>query len=819
MKISYRWLLNYLPVEESPEKIGDILTSIGLEVEGIHAVAGDAEKLKGLVVGEVLEVWQHPGADRLRLTKVNVGDPGNEPLQIVCGAPNVAQGQKVVVATVGATLYPVDAEPFKISKSKIRGEVSMGMLCAEDEIGTGKSHDGIIVLPEHWAPGTPYSNLLGAEQDYTLEIGLTPNRADAFSHIGVARDLAAAIKNMAGLDINRSASLQWPDISAFVEGNSDAGFQVEVADKEACPRYCGLLIEGITVAPSPEWLQQRLKAIGLNPINNVVDITNFVQHELGQPLHAFDAAAIKGKKIVVRSVESDTPFVTLDGIERKLHAHDLMICNAEESMCIAGVFGGMHSGVNPNTKAIFLESAFFNAVSVRKTARRHGLNTDASFRFERGVDPNITLLGLKRAALLICEITGAKVVSTVFDSNPQGSPHWEVNFNLKRCRSLLGLEIPVEAIESILADLDIRIKERQQEQWLLEIPPYRVDVKREADVAEEILRIYGFHNIPVPSKLNASLSYAPSPDIEQLRNRISDMLVSRGFVEMISNSLGKSSYAELLDASEAYAGENVPILNPLSQDLGMMRQSLVFGGLEAIIRNINFKQFDLRLFEFGKIYGKTNSGYAEHAHLALFVSGSQNEENWNVSQKKSSFSQLFGEVDQIIKKFRINGRPQLEPSSSKLFADGLRISSKGKVLADLGKLKSSLLKNFDIKQDVWYADVFWENLINQLPEGNIQYLEPEKFPVVRRDLSLVLEQNVNYSALVESAFRSEKKLLKEVGLFDVYEGEKLGVGKKSYALSFLLNDPDKTLTDDRIEQSMSRILQAFQKDFGAELRS
>lgn len=819
MKIAYRWLLKYLPLEESPEQIASVLTAIGLEVEGINPVEGAAHKLQGLVVAEVLETWQHPGADRLKICKVNSGDLGAEPLQIVCGAPNVAAGQKVVLATVGATLYPLDSEPFKISKSKIRGEHSMGMLCAEDEIGIGKSHDGIIVLDANAIPGTPYGQLIGAEQDFTFEIGLTPNRADAFSHIGVARDLAAAMKNMVGISTTKKVELQWPDISAFKEGSDNNPINVEVLDAEACPRYAGLKISNIKVSASPEWLQNCLRSIGLNPINNIVDVTNFVQHELGQPLHAFDISAIEGNKVKVQCRKSGEAFLTLDGIQRKLDATDLMICNAHEAMCMAGVFGGLKSGVTENTTEIFLESACFNSVSVRKTARRHGLNTDASFRFERGVDPNITLVALKRAALLMEEVCGAKVSSSIFDSNPAGTKASEIQFDLQRCFDLLGLEIPLDILRAILKDLDIEIRNENNNKWLLAVPAYRVDVKREADISEEILRIYGFHNIPVPEKLRASLSYAPSPDPEKVRNQIADVLASRGFTEMISNSLTKSSYLDLFNQEEAWAGDAVNILNPLSQELGMMRQNLLFGGLEAVLRNLNQKQSDLRLFEFGKIYGKKNGAFAEHAHLGIFVSGNQFTENWNMPKQKSGFALVYGEVDQIIKKFSIRSRVVLTPSKSSVFADGMRLEMAGKTLAEIGKIKNSFLKHFDIKQDVWYADIFWDNLLSIIPKSHLQFVEPDRFPPVRRDLSLLLNKSVRYSDLMESAFKAERKLLREVGLFDVYEGDKLPSDKKSYALSFLLIDAEKTLTDDRIEQSMNRILETFIKEFGAELRS
>lgn len=810
MKISYNWLKAYINTNKSVEEVSAILTDTGLEVEGVEKIGGN-DQLDGLVIGEVVECEQHPNADRLKLTKVDLGS--DEPVQIVCGAPNVAKGQKVCVATVGTTLFPTDGDSFKIKKGKIRGEVSMGMICAEDEIGLGKSHDGIMVLDTDLKAGSSFSEYLDLEEDYTIEIGLTPNRADAFSHIGVARDLAAALNFMEGIE-NENAKLNWPDTSSFKVDNRDLNIPVKVENTEACPRYCGLTISGLRVEASPEWLQNRLKAIGLSPINNVVDITNFVCHEMGQPLHAFDADKIKGSEVIVKCLPNGTKFTTLDENERELNENDLMICDTEGGMCIAGVFGGIHSGVSDSTSKIFLESAYFNSVYIRKTARRHVLNTDASFRFERGVDPNITVEALKRAALLIKEVAGGEISSDIFDSNPEGSPDFKVELSLNRLSKLIGVDIPKDKVISILASLDIRVDKDNGDELSLSVSPYRVDVQREADVIEEVLRIYGFNTVPVPSRLRSSLSFAPKPDLEKLRYQISGVLAGAGLTEIMSNSLTKSEYKEFA-SDEAPA---VDILNPLSTELGIMRQNLLFGGLEAIARNINHKNDNLHMFEFGKKYFKTGDSYGESMSLGVFLSGNRLPENWNNSSETVRFQDLRAVFDKILQALRINAKLKCNASNSGYFSEGMDFSIGKECVAKLGYVNSSILKHFDIKQKVLYADISWDTMMKYLPKASLKTNEIEKYPAVRRDLSLLLDKSVQFADIETAAFKAEKQLLREVGLFDVYEGEKLDANKKSYALSFILQDSEKTLNDKQIEAAMGRITKGITDQFDAELR-
>ncbi len=812
MKISYSWLKEYIHTTQSVESIASILTDTGLEVESVKSTSDDPEKLTGLVVGEVKKCWKHPEADRLKITLVDVGEA--EKLQIVCGAPNVAEGQKVCVATVGTTLFPSEGESFKIKKGKIRGEVSMGMLCAEDEIGLGQSHDGIMVLDTTAEVGIPFKNYLKYEEDYSLEIGLTPNRADAFSHIGVARDLAAALNHMQGIENEKGAEVIWPDISEFKENNTESKIKISVEDKEACPRYAGICIEGVKVGPSPEWLQVRLKSIGLSPINNVVDVTNFVLHEMGQPLHAFDLNKIRGAQVIVKTLAQGSPFTTLDGVERKLHSEDLMICDTDGGMCIAGVFGGQSSGVSESTTAIFLESAYFNPVSVRKTAKRHILSTDASFRFERGVDPNITIIGLKRAAMLIEQVSGGKISSSIFDSNPEPVAPKEVKLNLQRANSLIGMNMSREDVIGILKSLDIQILQEDSENLLLAIPPYRVDVFREADVIEEILRIYGFNTVSIPKKLNASLSYQSKPNLESIRYDISGLLCSRGLTEIMSNSLTKAEYTEFCP----HEREVVKILNPLSSELGIMRQNLLFGGLEAVSRNINHKQENLRLFEFGKVYFKKDEGYGEEQRLGIFMSGSKLPENWNNSHDAISYIDLKSVFDQILRGLRINASLRTSSTDSVYFSEGMSYSIGKEVVAELGIVSKNILKATEIKQTVLYADIRWEAVMKYLPKSYQVIAEIEKYPAVRRDLSLLLNTDIKFADIENAARKAEKQLLREIGLFDVYEGDKLAKGKKSYALSFILQDKEKTLNDKQIDSSMNRILSALQVELGAELR-
>jgi len=817
MKISYNWLRDFLSSDPGPQKAAEILTASGLEVEGIEFLPGKKSRLNGVVIGEVLEVWKHPGADRLRLTRVNAG--GTEPLQIVCGAPNVAAGQKVAVATEGCILYPLSGEPIKISKGKIRGEVSMGMLCAEDELGLGESHEGIMVLDTELAPGSPFSALISGEDDWVLEIGLTPNRADAFSHFGVARDLVAALRNTGGNGLT-NLTLVAPGYKKPSTKTAITAPSVEIRNPEACPRYCGILLNNIQVGPSPDWMQERLKNIGIRPINNAVDITNYIQHELGQPLHAFDADKIQGDKIIVRFLNEGSPFVTLDGIQRNLSAEDLMICDETKGLCIAGVFGGMESGVTEHTRRIFLESAMFNPVFVRKTVRRHGLHTDAGFRFERGTDPAMPLTALHRAIALFEEYCKAEVASDIYDSAPEIPVDWEVEFNTERCTSLLGLNIPELVMESILRDLDIVVLAKNSSQWTLKVPAYRVDVKREADVAEEILRIYGYDHIPAPSSLSYSLSHQSRPDREKLRHAIADQLCARGFNEIITNSLTRSAYDELLLALPE-AEEAVFIANPLSSDLGMMRTSLIGGALETVIRNLNFRQNDQRLFEFGKAYSslKSNGSFVEKELLSFVLTGNCAPENWNSPSQGLSISDLTFEIQGVMNKLRITERIEFIESNSRLFQQELLLKAGPVLIGKGGSVSPSLLGAFDIRQPVFYAELEVAALLSLLPSSALKYTEASRFPAVRRDLSLLLDTAVKYADLEKSAYTTEPKLLKEVGLFDVYEGDKLPKGKKSYALRFVLQDGEKTLSDERIDKSLSRILETFVREFKAELRS
>ena len=817
MKISYNWLRTYLPVDLTPERMGEILTQTGLEVEGIARAEAVPGGLKGLVIGEVVEKGQHPNADRLSVTRVDVG--GEEPLHIVCGAPNVAQGQKVVVATVGCMLYPTGGEPFKIKKGKIRGEVSEGMICAEDEIGLGTGHDGIMVLDPTAEAGTPAATYFELEDDFTIEIGLTPNRTDGMSHIGVARDLRAGLRHMADVEESCEGEVQWPDVSGFAAGTGGPDIQVDIANTERCPRYAGVTLSGVQVGPSPDWLQERLRSIGLVPINNVVDITNFVLHETGQPLHAFDADQIKGGKVIIDTLPEGTPFTTLDEVERKLSAEDLMICDGERNpLCLAGVFGGLHSGVTEKTTTVFLESAYFNPVSVRKSAKRHTLSTDASFRFERGVDPNMTDYVLKRAALLIAEEAGGTICSPVHDHYPVPIGGSEVEVKWDHITRLVGMEIPRETVKAILLDLNFTFTLEDDVGCTLSVPTYRVDVTREADVIEEVLRIYGFNNVPFPEKLNASLSYSRKPNAEQVQNRISDALVARGFTEIMSNSLTKGAYAEGIGAEELVTDTQVRILNPLSGDLNVLRQSMVFDGLEAIARNQNFRNPDLRLFEFGKVYFKTENGYDEKRRLALFVTGRRNPESWNNAHDEVHFADVKAVVEYLLNRLGINKPSGLEPLQHPLWNEGLEIQIRRHAVVRMGPLSGQLQQQFGIKQPVYWAELDWDRVLEFLSMNRIQAQELPKFPAVRRDLSLLIQSGVTFDKLVSTARKVEKKLLKHVDLFDVYEGDKLPDGTKSYALSFILQDPDKTLTDKHIDKVMANIQRALESDCGAQLR-
>ena len=812
MKISLNWLKQYVDTDLKPEEIGRILTDTGLEVEGINKIEAVKGGLEGVVVGQVISCEQHTGADRLKVTKVTVG--GEEELQIVCGAPNVAAGQKVIVATVGCTLWPNPDEAFKIKKSKIRGEESFGMLCAEDELGLGEGHDGILVLDDSAKVGQPAAEYFELEDDYEIEIGLTPNRADAMGHIGVARDLVAFLNTHK----QANAQLKMPDVSSFSVENNDLKIDVSVEDNENCPRYMGTTIKGVKVEASPAWLQKRLRAIGLSPINNVVDVTNFVMHELGTPLHAFDAAKLNGK-IVVKSASDGDKFVTLDEVERTLSSKNLMITNGSDHLCIAGVLGGNDSGIKSETTDVFLESAYFDAVSVRKTAKEHGLNTDASFRYERGVDPHMTDYALKRAALLIKEVAGGSIAMDVVDTNSKPVDNWTVEFSYERCNKLIGHAIEKEVVNTILSNLDIKVLSEENGIAQLEIPAYRVDVKREADVVEEVLRIYGFNNIPIPSKLNTSISYQKKPDLEKVQTVISEMLVGMGYIETLNNSLTKSTYADQLGGEIVKAERNVEMLNPLSQDLNVMRQSLIFNMLEMVAHNQNRQNADLKLYEFGKTYHKYESGYSENKRLIIGLTGRKQNENWNSSNDTVTYYSIKGIAMALFQRLGLADMIKESAFKNSLLEDGLQLSILKKKVGEIGWASRKMKKHFGIKQDVFIADLDWDAIVDSLKMAKIKFTELPKTFVVRRDFSLLLDTKVQFSEIEEIAKQCDKKILKEVGLFDVYEGKNLDQGKKSYAVSFKFQDPEQTLKDKQVDAVMEKIRTSLESKLGAELRS
>ena len=804
MKISYNWLKQFLKVDWEAEKTGELLTDLGLEVEGIETVESIKGSLEGVVIGKVLTCEQHSNADRLKVTTVDIGN--GEIVQIVCGAPNVAAGQTVPVATIGTTLYNDKGEGFVIKKGKIRGEESHGMICAEDELGLGASHDGILVLDDVHKAGTKASEVFNVASDQVFEIGLTPNRADAMSHLGTARDLRAGlIQNKVSLELIS------PSVSNFHVDDRTLKFDVVVEDSEKAPRYAGVTISGITVKESPDWIKNRLKAIGLTPINNVVDVTNYVLHEIGQPLHAFDAAKVKGNKVIVKTLPTGTKFKTLDGVVRELHEEDLMICNGnEEPMCIAGVFGGIDSGVSENTTSIFLESAYFNPIAVRKTAKRHALNTDASFRFERGIDPNITEYALKRAANLIIEIAGGKVSSEIVDLYPNKVEDFQVFLSFEKMNRLIGAEIPRETVKNILASLDIKFNSVTDGGLGLTIPSYRVDVTREADVIEEILRVYGYNNVEFSHKLNTSISFSDF-DAVKIENIVANQLIAQGFNETMANSLTKAEYVSLSEILNP--AHNVTMLNPLSNDLGVMRQSLLFSGLESVVYNINRKNNSLKFFEFGKTYHKFENEYSEQKHLTLFVSGNRTKESWNSAIKPSDFFYLKGIVTTVLERLGIKNL-KTSPTKNDVFSEGITLSL-GKIkLVDVGVVKKPILKEFGIKQTVLFADFNWENILKVGGKGQVKVSELPKFPSVKRDFALSLDESVTFNEIYNLAFQAEKNLY----LFDVYEGDKLEKGKKSYAVSFLLQDSSKTLTDVQIDKIMQKLQQTFEKNVGATLR-
>ncbi|CAM4095638.1 phenylalanine--tRNA ligase subunit beta [Flavobacterium weaverense] len=806
MKISYNWLKQFIKIDCKSEETAALLTDLGLEVEIVEKYQSVKGGLEGIVVGHVLTCVQHPDADRLKITTVDLGT--GIPLQIVCGANNVAAGQKVPVATIGTVLYDKEGVSFTIKKGKIRGQESHGMICAEDELGLGESHDGIMVLDEALIPGTPAATVFKIENDEVFEIGLTPNRADAMSHLGTARDLRAGMQQK-GINVE----LITPSVSNFRVDKRTLKIDIDVKEPKLAPRYCGVTISGIEVKPSPAWLQNRLKSIGLNPKNNIVDVTNYVLHELGQPLHAFDASKINGK-IVVQTLPAGTKFVTLDDIERTLHEEDLMICDEKGPLCLAGVFGGKKSGVSENTTSIFLESAYFNPISIRKSAKRHQLNTDASFRFERGIDPTITEYALKRAALLIQEVAGGEITSDVLNVYPKKIEDFTVFLNFSKVAKIIGEELPKDTIKKILVSLDIKVNSFSDAGLGLTIPAYRVDVQREIDVIEEILRVYGYNNINFSKKVNATVSNSPRNEDYKVQNVIATQLNSQGFNEMMANSLTTASYIEL--SSELNASHNVTMLNPLSADLSTMRQSLLFSGLEAVSYNINRKNADLKLFEFGKTYHNYLAGYEEKKHLSMFLTGDRNQESWTQAEKPSDFFLFKGYVTGILSRLGIS-KTQNVPATSDVFSEAIAIGYGTETLVELGVVKKSILKHFGIKQEVFYADFNWA-LILKLVTTKIKYTEIPKYPEVTRDLALLIDQSVTYESIYSVAKQTEKSFLKDISLFDVYEGNNLPEGKKSYALRFTIQDSSKTLTDTQIDKIMSKLQNNFETELGASLR-
>ena len=809
MKISYNWLKQYVNTNAEPAEIADSLTFCGLEVESIEKHQSIKGGLVGMVVGQVLTKEKHPDADRLSITTVNIA--AENVLHIVCGAANVAVGQKVVIATIGATLYPTKGEPFEIKKSKIRGALSEGMICAEDEIGLGASHEGIMVLDSEAQVGMPANQYFNISQDFIFEIGLTPNRADATSHIGVARDLVAVLNHKNNTSEHR---LAMPDVNAFSEDNTNDTIQVIIEDADACPRYSGLVISGIEVKESPEWLKNALKTIGIKSINNIVDVTNYVLHETGQPLHAFDRDKIKSNIVRVKKFDAPLKFKTLDAVERTIGTNDLIICNDTEPMCIAGVFGGLNSGISKSTKSIFLESAYFNSVSVRKTSKSHNLKTDASFRFERGSDPNITVYALKRAALLIKEIAGGEISSAIIDIYPSLVSPVEIPFSYDDCERIIGKKIPHEQVKNILRSLEIEIASEGNDAMLLAIPTNKVDVKREIDVIEEVLRIYGYNDVEIPETVRSSLSYAQKPSSTKYQQAISNFLSANGFYEIMCNSLTASKYGD--------KETSVSILNPLSSELDVMRQTMLYGGLESMLYNINRKKSDLKFYEFGKIYHYNKSAdglkkYTETNHLAIFITGNKRDESWDVKTEKADFYYVKGIVNTLLEKLGI-ANFKTNNISNQYIAEGLSYEVKKQVIAEVGLVSKNALKLADISTPVYYATFNWDGIMQLLKNVSSSYKELTKFPEVRRDLALLLDQAVLFDEVKTLAFTTEKTLLKQVNLFDVYEGEKLESGKKSYAVSFILQDEQATLTDKQIEKAMDKLMNAYREKLGAIIR-
>ncbi|NQY09343.1 MAG: phenylalanine--tRNA ligase subunit beta [Flavobacteriales bacterium] len=810
MKISYDWLKEYINFDIDINEAARILTDTGLEVESIEEGGSGPADWDTLVVGEVLTKTQHPNADRLSCLTVNVG--GEEPLAIVCGAPNVEAGQKVVLAQVGTVFNDGKGDSLKIKKSKIRGEESFGMLCSEVELGIGTDHSGIMVLDASIAAGAKVEDVVEIKTDGgSVEIGLTPNRSDATSHIGVARDLVAAYS------LNNSAELIRPSVDNFKVDSNDSAIEVIVEDQDACPRYSGVSLSGIKVGESPEWLKNRLISIGLNPINNIVDVTNFVLHETGQPLHAFDIDKIKGKKIVVKKHDAERKFVTLDSVERTLDVADLMICNESDPMCIAGVFGGLDSGVSSGTTSIFIESAYFNPVTVRKTAKRHGMNTDASFRYERGADPNITVFALKRAVLLIQEICGAKVTSEIVDVYANPIANAEIDFSYANCDRLIGKSIERETIKKIFGLLEIDVVEENAEGLKVSVPPFRADVLREVDLIEEVLRIYGYNNVEDPAKMNSSLVVSDPSIDEEIQNEIADLLSNNGFKEMMSNSLTKSGYYD--GKPDFEASENVELLNPLSSDLNIMRKSLLFGGLEAIAYNINRKYANIKSYEFGALYHKRNGKYQEEKHLSILATGDVVNASWNAKKERVNYFYLKGILNSVLSKLGLDlGSLKTKECTSGLYQGGLNSLYKKRLLVSIGNIDSGVLKEFDIDGAVVGADINWTYLMEAIKDKSVKYKVVSKFPGAKRDLALLINSEVEFSEVQKIALGVDNNILKDVSLFDVFEGGNVPKGMKSYGLSFQFQDEKQTLTDDRVEEVMSKLIDTYQSKLSAEIR-
>ena len=803
MKISLDWLSDFIEIKESNEEIADLLTQSGLEVEGLDEVEAVPGGLKGLVIGEVKNCRKHPNADKLSVTQVDIGLEELTP--IVCGAPNVAEGQKVIVATVGSTLYPAKGEPFKIKKAKIRGELSQGMICAEDEIGLGSSHEGIIVLDTDLANGTAAADYYQLGSDYVFEIGLTPNRADAASHFGTARDLKALLER----------DIKLPNLSSFKVDNNSRPIKVTVENTAACPRYTSITISDVQVEDSPEWLQRRLKTIGITPTNNVVDITNFVLHGLGQPMHAFDADQIKGDHVLVKNVEEGTKFTTLDEKERILSASDLMICNETEAMCIAGVFGGHRSGVTKQTKNIFLEVAYFSADSVRKSSLTHQLKTDAAFRYERGTDPNMTLTALKYATILIKEIAGGQVSSEINDLYPTPINDFRIEVSYSHIDRLIGKHIEKDAVHTILKNLDIKIEPINEDKFMAIVPPYRVDVQREADIIEEVLRIYGYNNIPLKKHLSSTfLSNFPKKDNDSLQLEVTRMLAGAGYQEMITNSLTKKANSEKVESINSQ--EDVHILNYLSEDLDVMRQSLVFNGLEVINRNIKRKNTNLQLFEFGKTYHLIDGQYKEREALGIFCTGNNHDDHWLLPKRALGYSDLAQVVSQLLAKFNMS-QMESTPTKNDIFEYGLSIEKNKKLIGEIGKVNNHLLKSFKVNQDIYYASIDWAYLRANYPL-NPQFKPLSKFPEVKRDLSLVVDKSVKFEDIRKIAHKLERHLITKIKVFDVYEGEKIEKNQKAYALTIYLQDQEKTLTDKVIDKTMNKLMSGFERELNALIR-